>query len=81
MAPLGSPTLTVGSVLSVPHTIEIPNWIELASTVRGARDPILIGPRETSWNTRTPDGVGSLQLTEPAPPPSMHKRGAPAQSG
>ncbi len=67
MAPLGSPTLTVGSVLSVPHTIEIPNWIELASTVRGARDPILIGPRETSWNTRTPDGVGSLQLTRTGP--------------
>ena len=46
----------------VKDTIEIPNWIELASTVRGARDPILVGPRETRWNTRTPDGLGSLHL-------------------
>ena len=49
-------------VQAVKHSIEIPNWIELASTVRGARDPILVGPRETSWNTRTPDGLGSLHL-------------------
>lgn len=51
----------------VGHVIEIPNWIELASTVRGARDPILVGPRETSWNTRTPDGVATLHMTRTGP--------------
>ena len=49
------------------HTIDIPAWIELASTVRGARDPILLGPRETAWNTRTPDGIGSLHLVRTGP--------------
>ena len=53
--------------IDVKHSIEIPAWIELASTVRGARDPIMVGPRETSWNTRTPDGVGALHLARTGP--------------
>ena len=49
------------------QTIEIPQWIELASTVRGSKDPVMVGPSETRWNTRTPDGVGSLQLSRTSP--------------
>ena len=48
-------------------TIEIPQWIELSSTVRGSKDPVMVGPGETRWNTRTPDGPGSLQLTRSGP--------------
>lgn len=44
------------------QTIEIPQWVELASTVRGAKDPVMIGPGESRWNTRTPDGLGTLHL-------------------
>lgn len=44
------------------RVFDIPAWIELASTVRGAKDPVLVGPSEVRWNTRTPDGVGSLEL-------------------
>jgi len=46
----------------IERTIEIPAWIELASTVRGSKDPVTIGPGEVRWNTRTPDGPGSLEL-------------------
>lgn len=42
--------------------IEIPQWVELATTVRGSKDPVMIGPSESRWNTRTPDGVGALHL-------------------
>jgi len=44
------------------HVVEIPQWVELESTVRGAKDPVMIGPSEVRWNTRTPDGLGSLVL-------------------
>ncbi len=42
--------------------------LDVADTVRGAKNPLLIGPTETWWSTRTPDGPGTLQLTrlEPA---------------
>ena len=42
--------------------IEIPQWVELASTVRGSKSPVMIGPTESRWNTRTPEGVASLAL-------------------
>lgn len=44
------------------RALEVPSWIELASTVRGAKDPVLVGPSELRWNTRTPEGIGSLEL-------------------
>lgn len=50
-----------------PQTIEIPQWVDLASTVRGAKNPVMIGPTESRWNTRTPDGVGSLHLRRESP--------------
>lgn len=40
----------------------MPEWVELASTVRGAKDPVMIGPTAARWNTRTPDGLGALAL-------------------
>ena len=43
-------------------TIEFPANIDLAATVRGAKQPLMIGPTEAHWATRTPDGVGSLSL-------------------
>ena len=42
--------------------IEIPEWLNLTSTVRGSKMPVMVGPSETRWNTRTPDGPGTLHL-------------------
>ena len=42
--------------------IEIPEWLNLTSTVRGSKMPVMVGPTETRWNTRTPDGPGTLHL-------------------
>lgn len=42
--------------------IEIPTWLSLSSTVKGAKEPVMVGPSETRWNTRTPDGIGTLHL-------------------
>lgn len=43
-------------------TITIPDSLNVADTVRGAKDPVMVGPSETWWSTRTPDGVGTLHL-------------------
>ncbi|MEM8926278.1 MAG: DNA-3-methyladenine glycosylase 2 family protein [Actinomycetota bacterium] len=37
--------------------------MELGPTVRGAKNPVMVGPTEALWSTRTPDGPGSLVLT------------------
>ncbi len=34
----------------------------LATTVRGSKDPVMVGPSEMRWNTRTPDGIGTLHF-------------------
>lgn len=39
-----------------------PAPFNLAATVRGAKNPVMVGPTETLWSTRTPDGPGSLVL-------------------
>ena len=44
------------------RTVVIEPWLHLATTVRGSKDPVLIGPSEIRWNTRTPDGLGSLAI-------------------
>lgn len=49
-------------VVAKRRVIEIPHWIELAQTVRGSKDPVMVGPSATRWNTRTPDGPGALSL-------------------
>lgn len=45
------------------RTVDIPQWLSLPATVRGTKNPVMVGPTETRWNTRTPDGPGALQLT------------------
>lgn len=42
--------------------IGFPPWVDLAATVRGAKDPVMVGPTELRWVTRTPDGPGTLEL-------------------
>ncbi|MEZ5342970.1 MAG: hypothetical protein R2706_16455 [Acidimicrobiales bacterium] len=42
--------------------IDFPANINLSATVRGAKQPLMIGPTEALWATRTPDGTGSLSL-------------------
>ncbi|MGI9598507.1 MAG: DNA-3-methyladenine glycosylase family protein [Acidimicrobiales bacterium] len=44
------------------RTITIPSSLNVKDTVRGAKDPVMVGPSETLWNTRTPDGLGTLHL-------------------
>ncbi len=44
------------------RTITIPSSLRMADTIRGAKNPVMVGPTETWWNTRTPDGPGSLFL-------------------
>lgn len=44
------------------RTLTVPATLNLKGTVRGAKDPVLVGPTEALWATRTPDGPGSLTL-------------------
>ena len=34
----------------------------MPDTIRGAKNPVMVGPTETWWTTRTPDGPGTLTL-------------------
>lgn len=49
------------------HVFEINDWLDVRSTVKGAKDPVMVGPTETRWNTRTPDGLGALALERTSP--------------
>ncbi len=42
--------------------VSLANVIDLRETVRGAKSPVMIGPTELLWSTRTPDGLGTLSL-------------------
>jgi len=42
--------------------LPIPATLNVADTVRGAKNPVLVGPTESWWSTRTPDGLGTLSL-------------------
>lgn len=42
--------------------IPIPPTLDVRTTVRGAKNPVLVGPTEAWWTTRTPDGPGTLSL-------------------
>ncbi len=44
------------------RTLTIPTSIDLRGTVRGAKNPVMVGPTEALWATRTPDGPGTLAL-------------------
>ncbi len=42
--------------------VKIEPTLNVRSTVRGAKDPVMVGPTEVWWSTRTPDGVGTLNM-------------------
>lgn len=44
------------------RTITIPGDLNVKDTVRGAKHPLMIGPTEIWWSTRTPDGIGTLNM-------------------
>lgn len=44
------------------RTFEFPSAFDLTNTVRGAKDPVTVGPTEAVWATRTPEGIGTLRL-------------------
>lgn len=45
------------------RTVTVPASLQLKATVRGAKDPVMVGPGESWWSTRTPDGTGTLRLS------------------
>ncbi len=49
------------------RVVDIAEWLDLRSTVRGTKDPVTVGPTAQLWNTRTPDGVGSVCLRRIGP--------------
>ncbi|MDH3294814.1 MAG: DNA-3-methyladenine glycosylase 2 family protein [Acidimicrobiia bacterium] len=44
------------------RTVDIPPTLNVRDTVRGAKNPVLVGPTEIWWATRTPDGPGTLYM-------------------
>ncbi len=49
------------------RTLPIPTHLDLRNTVRGAKNPVMVGPTEALWTTRTPDGPGTLLLDRAGP--------------
>lgn len=47
---------------SKTRVFDFAEGIDLRGTVRGSKDPLMIGPTEVWWSTRTPDGTGSLHM-------------------
>ena len=44
------------------RTIPIASTLNVRDTVRGAKNPVLVGPTEVWWSTRTPAGPGTLNM-------------------
>lgn len=44
------------------RTIDIPASLDIRATVRTAKNPVMVGPTEMWWSTRTPDGTATLRL-------------------
>ena len=44
------------------RTLTIPPSLDVRTTIRGAKNPVLVGPTEVWWSTRTPDGVGTVHF-------------------
>lgn len=47
--------------------ITISPTLNVRDTVRGAKNPVMIGPTEFWWSTRTPDGLGTLAMERARP--------------
>lgn len=46
----------------VTRRITVPGLLDLKATVRSAKNPVMVGPTEMWWSTRTPDGTATLHL-------------------
>jgi 3-methyladenine DNA glycosylase/8-oxoguanine DNA glycosylase len=46
----------------VKRTVEIPERIDLGYTIKGAKNPVMVGPNGTLWSTRTPTGTATLHM-------------------
>ncbi|MGI9609839.1 MAG: DNA-3-methyladenine glycosylase family protein [Acidimicrobiia bacterium] len=44
------------------RTVEIPERIDLNYTIKGAKNPVMVGPSANLWSTRTPAGTATLYL-------------------
>lgn len=40
----------------------VPEGFDHRSTIKGTKSPVLVGPSEARWSTRTPDGLGTVSL-------------------
>jgi 3-methyladenine DNA glycosylase/8-oxoguanine DNA glycosylase len=49
------------------RTITIPATLNVRDTVRGSKNPVMVGPTETWWSTRTPIGVGTMTMQRVRP--------------
>ena len=49
------------------RTITIPPTLNVRDTVRGAKNPVMVGPTEFWWSTRTPAGPGTLTMERVQP--------------
>lgn len=48
------------------RTVVVPASLNVRDTVRGAKNPVLVGPTEALWATRTPEGPASVSLRRTA---------------
>ncbi len=47
---------------ALDRVITIPASLDITATVRSAKNPVMVGPTETWWSTRTPVGTATLLL-------------------
>ncbi len=51
-----------GSGVAAERRFTIPTEFDHAATISGTKSPVLVGPSEVRWSTRTPDGLGTVAL-------------------
>jgi 3-methyladenine DNA glycosylase/8-oxoguanine DNA glycosylase len=54
--------VTASPITGKRRQVSLATAINVRETVRGAKSPVLVGPTEVLWSTRTPDGIGTLSL-------------------
>ena len=54
--------MTTSQAPTATRAIRVDPSLDVRATVRGAKSPVLVGPTEAWWSTRTPDGAGTLSL-------------------
>ncbi len=53
--------------VSKKRVFDIADGIDLRRTVTGSKQPLMIGPTEVRWSTRTPDGTATLLMRRISP--------------